>query len=745
MIGASFFSLGFTTMGFALSAGYLLLVAYAIIAQRTEISAVPLVLGMYALGLAGYVASAELSSVLTFATCWLINAASCAGAFLVPRRSIPLVVVPEVVISACLLVALPQWKLDLPLTILVTQTTILIVIRVGLRGLFRFGQQTDDETASAERATRDLGMVQSASRKIAEDARILHDTAINTLGAIANGGAGVADRDQVREQCARDVAQLEALRSSNNRTDMGRPSLRSLFGIPGLPIRRVGLDDGEIEQLEGFLADTVISALVGAAGEAVKNAAKHSGADRVSIGLAREGATLRLIIGDDGRGFDGGYPSERGLANSIFARAHDNGIEAALETLPGKGTEVTLSVPIPAVPVATSDRGATLALPSADVAIDVEDAVAGFHERAASLWGAGVTVVSIVLTIMGGIDGFLILGPMIAVMVASWMAARIARSRSSRTGPWAMALTAALVAGAPVVFTLSAAAVGFGSDAAVHWQALAATGPFVLFLSLRPPRGLFLAVGAWLVVIVSLAVGTLGRDANGAAIVVVAGCVGAGFSLAWNQFQNIIARVGDRAAGAQRQTFEARLMSDMQTAAQATYTRWLDAGLEEAISLLRRIASAELSPDAEETRLACDGEEEYLRQLILVSPELIHLGHGVMPAIAAARARGVHFTVRLGDSDAASESTADEVSALMLGAIAASPRESSLTATVFPVQDGLQVTLLGLYPYLEAISREVAESSGAQVHHERFGSQELLQLKFNQPEAQPVEDFALVS
>ena len=38
--------------------------------------------------------------------------------------------------------------------------------------------------------------------------------------------------------------------------------------------------------------------------EAVTNAARHSGADRVDLGLERDGSGVRLWVSDKGHGFD---------------------------------------------------------------------------------------------------------------------------------------------------------------------------------------------------------------------------------------------------------------------------------------------------------------------------------------------------------------------------------------------------------------------------------------------------------
>ena len=61
-------------------------------------------------------------------------------------------------------------------------------------------------------------------------------------------------------------------------------------------------------------------ALVRIACEAVTNAARHSGADQVSLSLRREGSRVRLCVSDRGSGFDPAGPGG-GLRASIDARA----------------------------------------------------------------------------------------------------------------------------------------------------------------------------------------------------------------------------------------------------------------------------------------------------------------------------------------------------------------------------------------------------------------------------------------
>jgi len=88
-------------------------------------------------------------------------------------------------------------------------------------------------------------------------------------------------------------------------------------------------------------------ALIGAATEALINAAQHSGAGRISIFLEVGGDTADVWVTDQGKGFDQKTvpPDRRGLADSVFGRMSRHGGSAAVESRPGEGTEVHLIMP----------------------------------------------------------------------------------------------------------------------------------------------------------------------------------------------------------------------------------------------------------------------------------------------------------------------------------------------------------------------------------------------------------------
>ncbi len=77
------------------------------------------------------------------------------------------------------------------------------------------------------------------------------------------------------------------------------------------------------------------------------NAAKHSGADRISVYVEISADAAEVYIGDTGKGFDPASvePGHRGISDSIINRMERHGGEARIESAPGEGTEIYLRMP----------------------------------------------------------------------------------------------------------------------------------------------------------------------------------------------------------------------------------------------------------------------------------------------------------------------------------------------------------------------------------------------------------------
>ncbi|WP_337589603.1 sensor histidine kinase [Arthrobacter sp. ERGS1:01] len=636
---------------------------------------------MVAMGVWGYLLSGDLDSSLTFAACWQINfSAFFAGLLILQRYAIWMVVGSAVCTSVTILHFLPDWGAQLPASILVTQASIIIAIRLGLGALLRHSSKTDESVELADEASlRDEALTYQSAR-LAEDSRVLHDTAINTFAAIASAGAGARDVSRVITQCARDLELIEELRGARRTTAIA--TLLDVFEQPGITTIRQGAGDEAIQLAGTALPQRTVDGIIGCVREAVTNATKHSGANHVDVEVLTSTTELVVRVSDDGIGFREDTPAGRGVDASIRRRAIDHNFAADVRSTLGMGTVVTLSIALAPLSADQTENSNDAGL---------EASASTVNRRSGNYWGLGVTIVSIVLTVAGGTDDGGALFPMIAIMLVSLILARTPVLRRGRT-----LLPFLLVLGTLSVFYLSARATSFGLVGPAHWQALAATGPFVLLLSrTRGKAWPIVGAFAWGAVVVLMAVFALPTSETAAEIIIVAGLVGLGFSGVWTMFQRLVTRLSNLEAVSRAETFQASLHTELATVSQASYQRWMDAGLDASATLLRGIRDGRLNPHAESTRAACDEEERYLRQLVQINPDLVHIGKVFMPTLRRARELGIEFRLRLGDIDAANEHVARDISDVVSENLMSAEHGEALAVSLFPVAEGLQLTLTG--------------------------------------------------
>jgi signal transduction histidine kinase/phage shock protein PspC (stress-responsive transcriptional regulator) len=114
---------------------------------------------------------------------------------------------------------------------------------------------------------------------------------------------------------------------------------------------------GRVEQMHHIRVDAVVvgdaplderaRALVQACGEAMMNAAKHSGVEEVSVYVETDGDGTVAYVRDEGVGFDPAAvpPDRRGITESIRTRMERFGGNATITSRTGRGTEVQLRLP----------------------------------------------------------------------------------------------------------------------------------------------------------------------------------------------------------------------------------------------------------------------------------------------------------------------------------------------------------------------------------------------------------------
>ncbi len=184
------------------------------------------------------------------------------------------------------------------------------------------------------------------SEERAEVAAHLHDSVLQTL-AMVQRRAG--DPREVVRLARKQERELRTWLLSGQRFD---PS--AVAGSLGTALTVLGadLEDAhgvpvEIVQVRDCPIDEGLAVLVLAAREAISNAQRHSGADRVSV-YCEVGATdVAVFVRDRGRGFDRTQvpPDRRGIAESIEGRMVRHGGRATVSSRPGEGAEVELVMP----------------------------------------------------------------------------------------------------------------------------------------------------------------------------------------------------------------------------------------------------------------------------------------------------------------------------------------------------------------------------------------------------------------
>jgi signal transduction histidine kinase len=232
----------------------------------------------------------------------------------------------------------------------------------GRRWLGRRAAAADAALEQADQAAREQYAILSRNIERREHERLLHDTVLNTLTALARSGA--EDAAGVVSKCRQDVALIqEAL---GDRDDLAaRAGLAPgdlLAGVravvTGMRARGLNVHLETQDEAASEVPDRVVTAISNAVREALSNTALHAGTGEAWVEVrlmapeqrqrdAGVPCRLQVVVRDRGIGFDAARvdPTRLGLRRSIAERAEDCGGEATVWSRPGQGTVVCLCWP----------------------------------------------------------------------------------------------------------------------------------------------------------------------------------------------------------------------------------------------------------------------------------------------------------------------------------------------------------------------------------------------------------------
>jgi signal transduction histidine kinase len=211
-----------------------------------------------------------------------------------------------------------------------------------------------DFLAQAHSEVRDLSirLIRAQEKERQHIARELHDEVGQSLTALDLHLAG-ARVDDESLAAARDIIRGLIEVVSNLSMQLRPVTLDTLglvpavrehvarFGPPSgiaVDVRREGVDrrfDPDVE----ITAYRVVQ-------EALTNASRHAGARRVQVVLVADEDVLRVVVRDDGRGFDRDRVVASGGLGGLAERVRLVGGQLEVESAPGDGTTVMAEIPL---------------------------------------------------------------------------------------------------------------------------------------------------------------------------------------------------------------------------------------------------------------------------------------------------------------------------------------------------------------------------------------------------------------
>ncbi len=241
----------------------------------------------------------------------------------------------------------------------------LAALRMGM-SIQRFAAQE-----TLDRKLRDIDFLSSRLLKVQEDeqrriAVELHDQTGQNLNVLKLQLAAIHNqlrRDQpaLKETCVRAQGLVGNIIEDVRRISYGlSPAALDALGL-GAAIREMAAEfrdyagipvEADVDAVDLVVRRSVRIVLYRIFQEAMTNISKHAGAGAVRLSARRKNSRVKVVIEDDGCGFDiqrlsGPGKRNRGLGlDAIRLRARMIGADLAIDSRPGRGTRIELSVPI---------------------------------------------------------------------------------------------------------------------------------------------------------------------------------------------------------------------------------------------------------------------------------------------------------------------------------------------------------------------------------------------------------------
>ncbi|MEI8084234.1 MAG: hypothetical protein WCI74_20525, partial [Actinomycetes bacterium] len=457
----------------------------------------------------------------------------------------------------------------------------------------------------------------------------LHDTVINTLGAV-RGGIPAPMVDSVPERARDDLRQMSA-RIDGYDPDANDLSVQDLPDSALTQAARLHLN-ANIQPLQSadggpgpVVPQRVLRGMRDCINEALLNVSKHAGTAAAAVLVERVGVTLTVTITDNGPGL----PVGSAPPQTLLQRATRNGIRVTASEAPGGGTRIELWWS-PEVSAVTN---------AAEIGAGTESIARSLTSMAVriSAWAGGSYIITTVLATSASTE-ITELAPMIiggGLIAAATMA-------SHRRFPLATSMMVVLVVAIPAVLSLSMltndlCGISGTTFPPSSWAALLALT--AILLSSRVWQGMA-AAGVYVVSNLTLVILAIMNTGCGPAYTsnFITDCAGL---LAIGLFRRRIDRYFSDAA------ITARLKSSAQDETAALQRRSAESAdrnhamLAASRNLLEQLADGSADPTDPRVREAAGTQERYLRSILRIDPELGPLAEELVAVVGAAARSGV--------------------------------------------------------------------------------------------------------
>jgi signal transduction histidine kinase len=211
-----------------------------------------------------------------------------------------------------------------------------LVVLIALALIFAPSWRRLARSLAAERTER----IRSQER--ADVGAHLHDSVLQTLALIQHSAE---DPQRVAALARRQERELRGWLAGGDSREPGERLVGALETVAAAVEATAG-GTVEVVAVGDCSLDEPAGAVLGAAREAMLNAAKFAGQAPVSVYAELSEERIEVFVRDRGAGFD---PAEvpsgrRGVRESIIGRMHRAGGSATVRALPGGGTEVEIAI-----------------------------------------------------------------------------------------------------------------------------------------------------------------------------------------------------------------------------------------------------------------------------------------------------------------------------------------------------------------------------------------------------------------